>query len=278
MNEPATLHLPATVERRDRPAPPAPAPVLDNPTPMQMLQAAIQRGVDTEQLKQLMDLNERYEANQARKAFVAAMAQFKREPPVIFKDKHVKFKMNDGSGFVEYDHATLGAVTTAIIEGLAKVGVSHRWQVEQPGNGMVRITCIITHELGHSEQTAMECGIDNSGKKNPIQQIGSAKTYLERYTLLAITGLATNDDDDGKGTDGEKEYVRITEKQVADLQALISEWKIDKPAMLTYYRIAALEDIAAENYARICAEVVHKGKIKASAPASQSNTNQGKRK
>jgi hypothetical protein len=48
----------------------------------------------------------------------------------------------------------------------------------------------------------MNSGPDDSGGKNKIQAIASAKSYLERYTLLAITGLATKDmDDDGRATD-----------------------------------------------------------------------------
>jgi len=42
---------------------------------------------------------------------------------------------------------------------------------------------------------------DMSGGKNAIQAVISAKSYLERHTLLAATGLTTKDieDDDGRG-------------------------------------------------------------------------------
>jgi hypothetical protein len=45
----------------------------------------------------------------------------------------------------------------------------------------------------------MKAPPDDSGKKNPIQQIASTVSYLERYTLFAITGLAPQEDDDGAG-------------------------------------------------------------------------------
>ena len=45
-----------------------------------------------------------------------------------------------------------------------------------------------------------EAPLDTSGGKNNIQAMGSAVSYLERYTLLAITGLSTKEmDDDGRG-------------------------------------------------------------------------------
>lgn len=43
---------------------------------------------------------------------------------------------------------------------------------------------------------------DTGGAKNAIQARASTKTYLERYTLKAITGLSEqNDDNDGRGLD-----------------------------------------------------------------------------
>ena len=51
-----------------------------------------------------------------------------------------------------------------------------------------------------SHVITMAAGPDGSGGKNAIQAIGSTVSYLERYTLLAATGLATEDqDDDGRG-------------------------------------------------------------------------------
>jgi hypothetical protein len=55
--------------------------------------------------------------------------------------------------------------------------------------------------MGHSEEGAvLEGAPDTSGSKNSIQAVGSTVSYLERYTLLAATGLAAKDqDDDGRG-------------------------------------------------------------------------------
>jgi hypothetical protein len=43
-------------------------------------------------------------------------------------------------------------------------------------------------------------GPDTSGSKNPIQALGSAVSYLQRYTLLSLAGLATEDQDDDGAT------------------------------------------------------------------------------
>lgn len=232
------------------PADPAPAaaPVAEPRavavvTPMQMLQIAMERGADLDRLQQLMDLQQRWEANEARKAFVAAMASFKANPPEILKGKHVRFTTQ--KGVTEYDHATLADVCAAATKGLADVGISHRWDVTQEGN-KVTVACILTHSLGHSERVQMTAGTDDSGGKNAIQAIGSAITYLQRYTLLAATGLAARDqDDDGRSTRVEQ---TISESQIADLNALIEDVGANKAAFLKYLKVDSLAELHANAF------------------------------
>lgn len=175
-------------------------------TPFELVAHAAARGASMDELRTFIELQERLEANQARKAYVAAMADFKRNPPQIMKDKAVGYYNKDGS-FTGYRHSTLGAVCGAVVEALGAHGFSHRWDTEQPDSGMVAVTCAITHAMGHCETTRMVAPPDNSGKKNAIQQVASTITYLQRYTLLAACGLATNEqlDDDGNGGQGQQE-------------------------------------------------------------------------
>jgi hypothetical protein len=178
-------------------------------TPMGLLQMAVSQGADIEKLSKLMDLQERWEANEARKAFNAAMAKFKANPPRINKNNHVKVNFKDGGG-MEYDHATLDEVVGAITPALSAVGIRHRWEPEQR-DGRIIITCILSHDLGHSERTTLSAPPDMSGKKNPIQSEMSTTTYLQRYTLLSATGMAASGtDNDGAGAAG------LPDEQVAE--------------------------------------------------------------
>lgn len=162
-------------------------------TPMQMLQVAVERGDDMEKLRQLMDLQERWEANQARKSFVAAVAAFKAEPMKILKSKQVNIP-----GGAKFAHATLADVVDGVVASLSKHGLSHKWELQQEGD-RITVTCVLTHQAGHSERTTLSGLPDDSGKKNGIQQIASTVTYLQRYTLMAACGLSAKDmDDDGR--------------------------------------------------------------------------------
>jgi hypothetical protein len=233
------------IEERKRQAVAAPV-ATDAPNPMQMLQIAVSQGADLEKLKTLMDLQDRWERNEARKAFITAMTAFKANPPEIMKNKHVSFETS--RGVTQYDHATLAAVCRAIIAGLSIHGLSHTWRTEQ-SDGKIKVTCIITHALGHSEQTSMVSDADGSGGKNSIQGIGSTVTYLQRYTLLALTGLATTDREDTDGREPAEALPTITDEQVATLDAMLGE--ISQTAKASYLRrnnIKALGEILATNY------------------------------
>ncbi len=170
------------------------------PTPMDLIATAVQRGASVAEIEQLMNLKDRLEASEARKAFVAAMAAFKRNPPTILKNKVADFKTEKGR--TTYAYSNLSNVCDAIIAALAEQGISHDWAPAQQGN-TVTITCTLTHELGHTKTATLSASADQTGGKNAIQAIGSAVSYLERYTLLAACGIAVGDgsDDDGEGFD-----------------------------------------------------------------------------
>lgn len=170
--------------------------------PMGSAIAWLQAGGTMDQLRDMLALQREWDADQAKKAYVEAMAEFKKNPPTILKDKRVYYKAKDGGTAADYWHATLGNVTQAIVDGLAAVGISHSWKPERKGD-RVHVTCTLTHKSGHSESVELDGPLDNSGQKNNIQQMSSTTTYLSRYTLLMITGLAVKDeilpDDDAGG-------------------------------------------------------------------------------
>ena len=199
----------------------APQTAVARATPADLLRVALDSNADLDRLERLMRLQQEWEANEARKAYVAAIATFKKNPPTILKEKRVHFETSRGK--TSYMHATLGDVTQPIIEGLAAVGISHRWDVEQPDGGMISVRCILTHEQGHSESVVMRAGRDDSGGKNAIQQVASTITYLERYTLLSITGLATHDmpDNDGRGAPESKSETTVQQTKAVKLDQVL---------------------------------------------------------
>jgi hypothetical protein len=213
---------------------PAPA------TPMEMIGRAVASGASVETMEKLLALQERWEANEARKSFVSAIAAFKANPPAILRNRHVEFETR-GGGKTSYSHATLDNVCDAIGASLASHGLSWRWETEHLDQGIIRVTCILTHVGGHSERTALQASPDASGGKNPVQAVGSTVTYLQRYTLLAATGIAVQGQDDDAATAmGAKS---ISMDQVAEIQDGLAEVNADVAAFCAWLRVGSLAEI-----------------------------------
>ena len=182
-------------------------------TPMQLVQMAVSQGADIDKLSKLLDLQLRWEADQARKAFIVALNDFKADAPKIIKTKEVSF----GAGKTAYKHALAGVASEQIGAALAVHGISHRWDVQQEA-AKIKVTCILTHAQGHSERVSLEATPDTSGSKNSIQAIGSTVSYLQRYSLFAATGLVPLDADTDGNVGSKKE---MPEGQKADFFAAI---------------------------------------------------------
>ena len=233
-------------------------PELDESTVLLQViaRAAGDSRIDLDRMERLMAMEERLSAKRAERAFVDAMAKFKETAPEIMKDKHVHFDTRDQGGSVDYYHAPLGGVVAAVVGGLGTVGLSHTWEIDQ-SSPMIKVTCVLTHTGGHSTRTSMQAAADNSGKKNAIQQVASAISYLQRYTLLAATGLATQDMDDDAGNTGAggDDIVRLSEEQIKDLDRRLVETKSNKASFLNYMRVRSLDEIQAAAY-QDCVRVI----------------------
>jgi hypothetical protein len=125
------------------------------------------------------------------------MAAAHGELPTILKNRAVDFTTSKGR--TNYQYEDLSSVTQSVSPIFSKHGLSFRWRTNSDKPGAVSVTCIIAHAGGHSEETTLACQADVTGNKNDIQAIGSAVTYLQRYTLKAACGIAASVDDDGHG-------------------------------------------------------------------------------
>lgn len=159
-------------------------------TPSAMLMLAVQRGDDMERIKQLMDLQDRWEASEALKAYNRAFSAFKAEAVVLVKNRKVTDGPLKGKGYAEL-HAVVNAITPA----LSRHDLSASWKITKDEAAWIEVTCTLKHAGGHFETVSMGGPPDAGGAKNAIQARASTVSYLERYTVKAITGLSEQDDD-----------------------------------------------------------------------------------
>lgn len=232
MSTPARRRRIASEEFLPRRAPSAPI------TPLNLLRAALDRGSDEQVLAQLIGLHERSRADEARRAFEAALAAAKAELPVIAKTQIASI------GAKHYRHEDLAEIARAVGPPLARHGLAYRFRSRTEG-GLVTLTCIISHRDGHNEECSVSAAADHSGEKNAIQAIGSTLTYLQRMTLKAALGLAAADDDDGKAAGPDQ---AITRQQLRELLALIDEAGGEREALLRFFKINAFAELPARRF------------------------------
>lgn len=228
-------------------------PISSPLTPMAMLSHAVSQGANVDVLEKLMALSERWEKNQARKAFDDAMASAKAEMPVIFKNRVVDF--TSAKGRTHYRHEDLAEIARTIDPILARHGLSYRYRTTTTENG-VTCTCIVSHRDGHFEENTLSSGRDESGNKNSIQAVGSALTFLQRYTLKASVGLAASADDDGRATSAHSGGNEpIGDEQVREVSNLITATKSDLGIFLKHFGIASLPEITAKQLPVVLAKL-----------------------
>lgn len=218
-------------------------------TPMEMLSAAIERGAGMDVLEKLMGLQERWEANQARKAFDAAISSAKAEIPVVLTNRE---------GHNNKRYADFAAIARAVDPVMAKHGLAYRFRTRQE-NGAIHVTCIISHRDGHSEETTLAGAADTSGNKNAIQALGSTLTYLQRYSLRQALGIAASDDDDGRSAGAGE---TVSDEQYAKLQTALLNSGADESKFLAFYKIESLNDLPARQYDAAMRMLAQKAKTK----------------
>lgn len=207
--------------------------------PLQMLQYALENGFDLDRVDRLMELERQWKGDKAREAFNIALAEFKKTPVRVVKDRKNKQYNND--------YASIGAQVNTVSLALAPHGLSTDWEIEQTDN-RITVTCVLTHTLGHSKRVTLSGPPDTSGSKNALQQIKSTLTYLEIATHQAVTGIvaidAANADDDGNGAG----LATLSAEQIEQLESLIKEVGANKTQFLKWAKVDSLDQILAKNH------------------------------
>jgi len=160
---------------------------------------AIAANASVETMEKLFALMVNVKAEKAKEAFVRAMGKFQNDCPVIQKKRKVLSK--DGS--VRYQFAPLEDIVSQIKKPVMDNELSYSWNTEHTDKHM-KVTCTITHVLGHSATSTFEIPIDTEGYMTAPQKYASAQTFAKRYTLCNALGISTGDEDDDATTVGKE--------------------------------------------------------------------------
>lgn len=186
-----------------------------DPTPMMLLQQAVDAGLNPDHLEKLMLLQERYERNQAEKAFNAAMHDCQQEMPKVVRNaENLQTKSM---------YADLEAVQNVARPVYTAHGFSLSYgEGDCPVPSFKRTVCDVRHVGGHCVRYHLDLPIDGVGPKgnpiggmNAVQGCISTTSYGQRRLLCMIFNITlAGEDDDGQGV------ATIDDKQVV----VLNEW------------------------------------------------------
>lgn len=131
-------------------------------------------------------------------AAALAKAQGVMQNPPRNREVEVEGQSQSGNKFkYKFKYATFDAILDAARKPLSDNGLSYT-QTLANGDGKYRLVTTLMHESGQfltSETPLLVQG-------NTSQAFGSALTYMKRYSLAAMLGIAADEDDDANAADG----------------------------------------------------------------------------
>jgi len=208
--------------------------------PMTLIQQALASDIGPEQLKQLLDMQERYEANIARKEYSAAMNDCQKDLPAIFKSQqntHTRSTFED-----------LGEMIERCKPVYTRCGFSfsfHQETIERPD--WIRVVCVASHRGGCSQEKYLDLPMDGAGlkgasNKTGVQAIASSLSYARRYLLKLVLNIATTSDENCDGN-SEAEAETISAADCVDMSKKIIEAGCDESLFLEWATIESLDQM-----------------------------------
>jgi len=205
-----------------------------------MIQMAVEKGMTGEDLQALLAARREWEADEAKKAYNHALADFQREAPIVEKadDAHGK------------KYAALDRIWRTVRPLLTEKGLSVTWHETSIDikNKVCSIAGELAHRDGHSVTLKRDVPMpDIIRGQNAAQQAGSAETYGKRYALCAALGIVTGEDDDASSC-GET----ITAKQMTELSSMLVQVDGQDKVLtdlLDWASVETLEDLPANKFA-----------------------------
>lgn len=217
--------------------------------------AARDPNIDIDKMERLLAMQERVLARDAETAFNDAMTDAQSEMGRISADAT--------NPQTRSNYATYGKLDKIVRPIYTKHGFSLSFdEGEAPKDKpqYVRILCHVSHRAGHTRVYHKDMPADGKGAKGGdvmtlTHATGAAQSYGMRYLLKGIFNVAIGEEDNDGNED---ESPNITAKQVADLEALITEVRANKASLLRFAMCDRLDQIKAANYKSLVALVESK--------------------
>jgi len=218
------------------------------PTPMAMIQRAIEVGGDPERMaaviERLTELEHRHQERRAHESYRAAIERFQSRCPMIPKRRSVRLSGSGG-----YAYASLEDLMAVIRPHLSECGLSVTFESSWEADMLVT-TCIVSHG-SHSERHRVPLPTPKNVSVNDTQRMGMAISYGRRYALISALGLVVCDEDN----DAQTVYEPITEQQAVTIEELIEASGANRQKVLAYFGVESVASLPASSYQKAVSQL-----------------------
>lgn len=167
-----------------------------------LIAQAIQQNIPIETMERILTMRRELKAEWSKEQFIAAMAKFQSECPVIEKRTPVYEK---GSRTVRYYYAPIDDIVDQVKPHLAINGLSYTFD-EIKDEQFTEVLCIVTHVNGHSQITKFKIPIGTEQFMSDVQKYGARMTFGKRYAFCNAFGIMTGEGDtDARDDEGQKQ-------------------------------------------------------------------------
>lgn len=164
-------------------------------------------------------------------------------------------------------YADLGSVMDACLPALNEHGIAVVQPTGEDEHGRFVETVMIHGESGEQ----LSCRVPLIVSKNDMQGYGSAVTYARRYGLMAMAGIAPEDDDGNAASKAAPKLEApkpISADQFQEINNLIFDTETDETKFCAYWKVEQLHDLKTTHAADAIAMLKKK---KAQAPKEENN-------
>ena len=217
-------------------------------------QAVMDPRCDVEKMKALLDMQERIEERDGKKAFTVAFNALQAELPVINRDGKIDHSSDGGdttkSGrkALKTKYATYPNLNRVVGPLLKKYGFTFSTAMEPDPSGAMVAVSTLEHIAGHARTTHFRVTADASGGKNNQQGWGSSQQYGMRYNMIALLNIVTEAKED-VDNDGFPKDDPIAAAQLKELIKLADDAGADKEKFCIVMSVDSFADIRQSKFA-----------------------------
>ena len=197
-------------------------------------------GMEIDRMREVWGFHKEIREDEARVAFADAFAEMQGQLPLVAQggyDDHKKIS-----------YSRLEDVLAAARPAMQRHGFSIGFDGVNEKDAVV-VTGTLTHRLGHSRSITKRYPIDTGPGRSPIQALGSSETYGRRYIMLALLNIASDKDDDGRGSAPVVNVPSVTPDQAAQLRAMVESTGTDLSVFLAHAKASSVEAVPARDFA-----------------------------